>query len=239
MIHARSLRSPLGLAALLAGLGGSVPALAATTVKGSVVLPTELKSGRRFFGHWRVENTNVAVPPANLRGGTVVVLTGLPFQAVPPKSVPVEITGLQANPATVVISEGTSVEFKNGDKVAHDLSIPGQSQIMPPERLGAGTVRKVRFATKGEYIVRCTEYPHIIISVLVTNSPLYGVVDDKGAFRISDVPEGHATLKVWSGERWVKEAEVDVPARGLDLTVKVPSPSGTALPVDPSRENTE
>jgi hypothetical protein len=229
----------LGLATLLAGIAWSVPSLAVTTVKGTVVLPAELKSGRRFFGHWRVENTNVAVPPANLRGGTVVVLTGLPFQAVPPKSVPVELSGFQANPATVVISEGTSVEFKNADKVAHDLSIPGQPQIMPPERLGAGTVRKVRFATKGEYIVRCTEYPHLTVSVLVTNTPLFGVVDDKGAFRISDVPEGRATLKVWSGERWVKEAAVDVPARGLDLTVKVPSPSGTALPADPSGQSAE
>jgi hypothetical protein len=105
--------------------------------------------------------------------------------------------------------------------------------------LSAGTVRKQRFASQGEFLVRCTEYPHIVISVIVTNTPLYGAVDDKGAFKISDVPEGHAILKVWSGGRWVKGAEVDVPARGLDLTVKVPGASGATESAEPTKENAE
>ena len=202
MTHAHPRRfSPLA-AALVAGLACFGTASAAT-VKGTVHLPAELRSGRAFVGHWRVENTNVAIQHASLRGGTVVMLVGPQYQAVPPKNVSVEIAGLQATPATVVISEGTVVEFKNSDKVAHDLSTPGKPQIMPPERLSAGTVRKQRFGTAGEYLVRCTEYPHIVIAVIVTNTPLFSVVDDKNGFRINDVPEGHATLKVWSGGRWV------------------------------------
>ena len=74
----------------------------------------------------------MAVQPANLRGGTVVMLVGPQYQAVPPKNVSVEIAGLQANPAAVVVSEGTVVEFKNSDKVAHDLSVPGQSEHHAP-----------------------------------------------------------------------------------------------------------
>jgi len=225
MRHVRR-RLLLQAAVFSAGLGGFLPAVAAP-IKGTVYLPAELKTGRTFFGHWRVENTNVAVQPPNLRGGTIVMIVGPQYQAVPPKNVSVEISGLQATPAAVVVSEGTVVEFKNSDKVAHDLSIPGQPKVMPPERLSAGTLRKQRFATPGEYLVRCAEYPHIVISVLVTNSPLYAVTDDKGAFRIADVPEGHATLKVWSSGRWVKEGEIDIPARGLDLTIKVGNaPSG-------------
>jgi plastocyanin len=209
----------------LQGVAAESAALAAATVKGTVSLPAELKTGRRFLGHWRVENTNVAVQPTSLRGGTVVLLVGLEAQAVPPKNVSVDIAGLQANPATVVVSEGSVVEFKNADKVSHDLSTPEQPQVMPPERLSPGTVRKQRFATTGEFLVRCTEYPHIVVSVIVTSSPLFAIVEDKGGFRISDVPEGHATLKVWSNGRWVHEQEVDVTARGLDLSVKVPKSS--------------
>lgn len=201
-------------------------AFAAATVKGTIQLPPELKTGRRFIGHWRVANTNVAVQPGNNRGGTVVLLVTPQFQAVPPKNVSVEISGLQATPAAVVISEGSVVEFKNSDKVAHELSVPGQSQVMPLERLAAGSVRKQRFATAGEYLVRCNEYPHIVISVIVTSSPLFAIAEDKGAFKISDVPEGNATLKVWSNGRWVYEQEVDVTARGLDLSVKVQSTAG-------------
>ena len=218
----RYCRPAFAVAALAAGLQWQGLAMAATaTVKGTVSLPAELKNDRHFVGYWRVENTNVGVQRASLRGGTVVLLVGPQFQAIPPKNVSVDIAGLQANPAAVVVSEGTVVEFKNSDKVAHDLSIPNQSQVMPPERLSSGAIRKQRFATAGEYLVHCTEYPHIVISVIVTSSPLFSVVEDKGGFKIADVPEGHATLKVWSNGAWVHEQEIDVTAKGLDLSVKV------------------
>jgi plastocyanin len=219
MTHPR-IRRFLTAATLTAGLAWQGLSLAAT-VKGTVSLPADLKTGRRFLGHWRVESTNVPAQHGSLRGGTVVLLVGPQYQAVPPKNVSVEISGLQANPAAVVVSEGTVVEFKNMDKVSHDLSTPDAPNVMPPERLGSGTIRKQRFATAGEFLVRCAEYPHIVVSVIVTSSPLFSVVEDKGAFRIEGAPEGHATLKVWSNGRWVHEQEVDVTARGLDLAVKV------------------
>jgi plastocyanin len=213
----------LGIGALATALSWPVPGRADTTatVKGTITLPASLRSGRRFVGHWRVENTQVAVQQGAMKGQTLVLLVGSQFQSVPPKSVSVEISGLQATPPAVVISEGSVVEFKNSDKVAHDLSIPDHPEVMPPERLAAGTVRKQRFAAPGAYLVRCTEYPHIVISVIVASSPMYAVAEDKGAFKINDVPEGHATLKVWSNGRWVHEREVDITSRGLDLPIKV------------------
>lgn len=219
MTHPR-IRRFLAAAVLTAGIAWQGASVAAT-VKGTVKLPADLKTGRRFIAHWRVENTNVPVQHASLRGGTVILLAGPQYQAVPPKNVSVEIAGLQATPAAVVVSEGTVVEFKNSDKVAHDLSTPAAPNIMPPERLASGTVRKQRFGTAGEYLVRCSEFPHIVVSVIVTSSPLYAVAEDKGAFKIEGVPEGHATLKVWSNGAWVHEQEVDITSRGLDLAIKV------------------
>jgi plastocyanin len=209
----------------LSGLVGLTPSLAAAfaAVHGTVVLPDDLKSGRRFFGHWRVENTTVPLQPAPARGDTVVLLVGPKPQVLAPKNTQIDITGMQANPATVVVGEGSVVEFRNSDKVSHDLSVPGRPDIMPPERLSAGTVRKLRFGISGEYLVRCREYPHVVVSVIVTSSPFFAVVDEKGGFKLLDVPEGPATLKVWSNGRWVHEQAVEVTPKGADLTIRVSS----------------
>ena len=44
----------------------------------------------------------------------------------------------------------------------------------------------------------------------VMGSPFFAVADEKGGFKIADVPDGKATLKVWSQGRWVHEEAVEV-----------------------------
>ena len=74
---------------------------------------------------------------------------------------------------------------------------------MPIERLNPGTFRHQKFGVPGGYLVRCSEYPSVAISVIVVDSPFFAVVDDRGAFSIPGVPDTKATLKVWAGGRWV------------------------------------
>jgi plastocyanin len=220
MMQYRTLLLPL-LAGLLASTAGSAWAGA---VRGTVNLPEDLKTGRRFLGHWRVENTTVAVQAPPSRGDTVVLVVGPKGQTLAPKNTPVEIVGMQANPATIVVGEGAVVEFRNSDKVAHDLSVPGHPDIMEPQRLSAGSVRKQRFGVAGEYVVRCKDYPHIAISVIVTSSPFFATTDEKGGFKLLDVPDGPATIKVWNNGRWVHEGAIEVKPQGVDLNIKVAAP---------------
>lgn len=205
----------LGLALVLGATG---PASAAP-VKGTIVLPAELKSGRRHLGYWRVDNGNVPVQPPPHRGETVVVLEAK-GQPPPARTVTVDISGLQAVPPTVVVAEGSVVEFRNSDKVPHDLHTPGQESLMALERLKPGALRRQKFLVAGGYVVRDLEYPHLAISVVVVNTPHHAVADEKGGFRIADAPDGKATLKVWSHGRWVHEEEIEVGKNG-DLQIKV------------------
>jgi hypothetical protein len=209
-----------------AWLGLPMARARAAPVRGTVTLPPELRATRRHLGYWRVENGNVPIVSAPFRAQTLVVLSGFKGAPPPAKTVTVEISGLQISPAMLVVGPGSVVEVRNGDRVAHDLGIPDKPAVMPVERLAAGNMRRARFAQLGGYVVRCAEYPHIALSVMVLDSPHFALVDDKGSFRLPDVPDGKGTLKVWSQGRWVHEEPLEVGNRALELVVKVTDSGG-------------
>jgi plastocyanin len=213
----------VGAATVGPGLGAERLAWAGS-VKGTVRLPDTNRGGRLHPGYWRLENGNVPVRPAAGKAGAVVVLDGISGTHAPPaKTVTVEIAALDAQPRVVVIGPGSVVEFKNVGKTTHELSMPADVSFMPIQRLNPGTFRHQKFNVPGGYLVRCSDYPHLTVSVIVVDSPYYAMVDDKGAFQIpAGVPDGKANLKVWSMGRWVHQESVDTTSK-QDLTVRVKS----------------
>jgi hypothetical protein len=193
----------------------------AAPVRGTVSLPSSLKGGRRHLGYWRLENGNVPIQAAPFRGDTVVVLEGLKGAAPAAKTVTVELSGLQASQPVVVVGPGSVVEIRNNDKVPHDLGIPDAPNVMPVERLAPGLVRRPHFNEPGGYLIRCAEYPHLTISVIVVSAPYYAVVDEKGGFKMDVGDGGKGTLKVWTRGRWVHDEPIEVGGKPLDLQVKV------------------
>lgn len=199
----------------------------AVPVKGTVTMAAKARSGRRFEGYWRVENGTVPIAPAPVHEDPVVVLTGLKGAAPPARTVTVEIGGLMATPATVVIGPGSVVEFKNVGKTAHDL-YSRDGHTMALQRLMPGALRHQKFGEVGGYEVRCAQYPHVSVSVVVVDSPYFAKVNDQGAFAIADVPEGQGTLKVWYQGRWVDEQPIEVKPGGRDVQIQVGEARGAA-----------
>jgi plastocyanin len=228
-------------AVLFATVALSIEAAAvAGTVKGTVRLPESARAGRMHQGYWRLENGNVPVRPGASKSGTVIVLEGISgVHAPPPKTVTVEIAGLDAQPRLVVVGPGSVVEFKNLGKTVHDLSTPADVSVMPVERLNPGTFRHHKFGIPGGYLVRCSEYPHLAISVIVVDSPYYAVADERGMFQIPGaVPDGKATLKVWSMGRWLHEESVDTTGK-QDLMVRVAAAKNAREPESKESESKE
>jgi plastocyanin len=203
----------------------NVRTAAAGTVKGTVRLPEVARGSRLHQGYWRLENGNVPVRAASAKAPAVVVLNGISgVHAPPPRTVTVEIAGLDAQPRLVVVGPGSVVEFKNVGKTTHELSTPADVSVMPVERLNPGTFRHQKFGAPGGYLVRCSEYPHLAISVIVAESPYYALVDEKGGFQIPGaLPDGKANLKVWAMGRWVHEQSIETSGK-QDLKVKVEPP---------------
>jgi hypothetical protein len=198
----------------------------ATTVKGTVKMPDASRSTRLYHGYWRLENGNVPVQTAGgAKAETVVVLENVKGARAPSaRTITVELGGLDARPRLVITGPGSVIELKNTGKVRHELSTPDKPSAMPLETLAPGQTRRQRFDAPGEYVIRDSEYPHIMICVLVAATTYFSAVDDKGAFSIANVPDGTATLKVWARGKWVAEQQLDTASLGKEeLTIKVVS----------------
>ncbi len=206
-----------GIAAVLLA-GGSARA---GTVKGSVKLPENARSTRLYQGYWRIENGNV---PVQSSGGakleTAVVLDKVNGAHPPPaRTVTVELGGLDARPRLLIVGPGSVLEIKNTGKVRHELSTPDAPEVMPIEQLPPGATRRQKLDAVGGFVIRDPEYPHIMISVLVVDSPYYATIDEKGSFSIAGVPDGKANLKLWTRGRWASEQEIDT-ASNEELVVR-------------------
>ena len=210
----------LGIAVALA----AGPSAWAGAVKGTVKLPENARSTRLYQGYWRLENGNV--PVQNTGGAkleTAVVLENVNGSHPPAaRTVTVELGGLDARPRMVVVGPGSVIELKNTGKIRLELSTPASPAVMPPEQLPPGATRRQKFDSVGGFAIRDAEYPHLMISVIVVDSPYYSTVDEKGSFSIAGVPDGKANLKVWTRGKWASEQEIDTGSKE-ELVVRVTS----------------
>ena len=180
-----------------------VPTASAGTVRGTVKMPDASRSTRLYHGYWRLENVKGAHAPSA-------------------RTITIEMGGLDARPRLVITGPGSVIELKNTGKVRHALSTPDKPATMQLETLMPGQTRRQRFDALGEYVIRDSEYPHIMICVLVVGTTYFSAVDDKGAFSIANVPDSTATLKVWARGSWVAEQQLDTATLGKEeLTIKV------------------
>lgn len=197
----------------------------AGTLKGSVKMPDAARSTRLYQGYWRLENGNV---PVSTTGGakmeTVVVVDKVNGAHPPPaRTVTVEMGGLDAHPRMVITGPGSVLEIKNTGKVRLDMSTPETPSVMPLEQLPPGATRRVKFDAIGGYAIHDAEYPHILISVIIVDSPFFSTIDEKGSFSIPGLPDGKAHLKVWARGKWAAEQEVDTNSKD-ELVVKIAAP---------------
>jgi len=216
---------PAVRAALSLGVALAASPAWAGSLKGTVKLPDAAHSTRLYQGYWRIENGNV---PVNNAGGakleTAVVLADVNGAHPPPaRTVTVEMGGLDAHPRMVISGPGSVLEIKNTGKVRLDMSTPATPSVMPLEQLPPGATRRVKFDAPGGYAVRDSQYPHILISVIIVDSPFYSTIDEKGSFSIAGVPEGKVHIKVWTRGKWAAEQDVDTSSKE-ELVVRVAAP---------------
>ena len=122
------------------------------------------------------------------------------------------------NHQCVFVSHVTAVALKDRVAIRNSDSVLHNTHGF----LGKPTVFNVALPTKGQMIevtkylknpgvirVLCDAHPHMSAWMIVHDSPYFAVTDDKGSFRITDVPPGTYKVTMWHAGYRPKGADKD------------------------------
>ena len=107
-------------------------------------------------------------------------------------------------PHVTVISQGTTVDFLNSDKVGHNVfwpSVGGNKELaanlgtIPP-----GQKKEYQFKDVGTAALLCHMHRDMSGYVVVVPTRYFAVTDKEGNYEIKNVPPGQYTIKTWSEE---------------------------------------
>lgn len=121
--------------------------------------------------------------------------------SAPSKSVSITQEGLLFKPHVTVIPVGTSVDFQNHDKVAHNIfwpSVAGNKKMS--HNLGTwptGQSRSFTFDTPGIVPLLCNVHSEMSAYIVVVPTPYYAMTDDSGNYTLSNIPDGQYKVSVW------------------------------------------
>jgi plastocyanin len=142
---------------------------------------------------------------SGVSGESVVYVDTIPGKTFPPPSQhPVmDQKGLLFQPHLLVIEAGTTVDFLNSDKVAHNVFWPSLMQgtkKLPGKNLGTwpqGEKRPFKFDQPGVASLLCNVHPEMAAYIVVVPTAYHATTDKSGNYKIENVPDGQYSVVAW------------------------------------------
>ena len=142
---------------------------------------------------------------SGVSGESVVYVDAIAGKTFPaPSEHPVmDQKGLLFQPHILAVVQGTTVDFLNSDKVAHNVFWPSLMQgtkKLPGKNLGTwpqGEKRPFKFDQPGVAALLCNVHPEMAGYIVVSPTPYYALTDKSGNYKIENVPDGQYTVVAW------------------------------------------
>lgn len=160
----------------------------------------------------------VTAPRKKYIPNTVVYLDSVKGDFKPPtKHALMDQKNLEFQPHILPILDGTTVDFRNSDDVAHNVFSPDKTA--DKINLGTWPTGQIRSHTFNAHcpdvcdaVMLCNVHPEMEGYIVILKNPYFSKVDKDGTFSIKDVPAGTYTLKVWHEKLKAEPQSVVVPA---------------------------
>lgn len=100
-------------------------------------------------------------------------------------------------PRLLPVVQGQEIRFLNSDKVQHNVFSPHAEEPFDLGLYPSGESKSVRLNSLRRHKVYCNLHKSMVADILVLPSRYFSLTDDKGRYRIQDLPPGDYLLKVW------------------------------------------
>jgi hypothetical protein len=161
--------------------------------------PLLVNKNREVCGEQKASEALVVGPDRGVRG-SVVLIEGVTRGKKATGEVLLDNHRCLFVSHVTALSVGEKARVKNSDAILHNthgflgkptvfnLALPNRDQVIDITR---------RLTRPGVVRVLCDAHPHMFAWMVVHDSPYVAVTDDKGAFKITDVPPGTYKVTMW------------------------------------------
>jgi plastocyanin len=142
---------------------------------------------------------------------------------------------LRFDPDFVVVPVGTTIAFENLDKEIHNIHSRSKANRFDTGAHMPDTITRVTLKNPGAVPLRCRTHERMRGLVYVAPSPYFAVTDERGAFRITGVPDGVYHVEAWHSRISPNEqaqARVTVTVAAAPVTVALQLRASAAPGVD-------
>ncbi len=128
---------------------------------------------------------------------SIAAIPGKTFPA-PKEHAKIDQANLVFHPHVLPVLAGTTVDFLNSDAQLHNVFTP--DACADKFNLGTwpkGEIRSYQFKRECVATLLCKVHPEMEAFVVAVATPHFAVTKADGSYRISEVPDGVYTVKVW------------------------------------------
>jgi len=126
-------------------------------------------------------------------------------------------------PRVLAITNGTTVEIINEDKIYHNVFSYSRIQSFNIGKRPTGVVYDQTFTNSGAIQVFCNIHPNMSSYVLVLDTPYFVKTDDEGYYVFNNIPAGKYWLEIFHPEFGVEKRQVTIKngtPQTVDLTLR-------------------
>ncbi len=191
------------------GLGGAMPAVAGTVLRGKVTLPATVPANSTdgFKGSPAPTYPDVVVYVTEKPGGTRLAGRGVRKD--------IDLDGDRFQPAIMAITVQSKVRFRNRDHVYHSLFSVTPAGRTELGSLAPGARREVRFDRTGVSNLFCLLHPASAGFVMVCPNWFYTRPNAAGEYTLPPLPRGSYLVHAWHPLLGDIQRSIDVTGRDV------------------------